>query len=98
MHDKHITFESRYSGYVGLQPYFADEPNKESNFLYQLKKQGLIDSMTVAFYVTLRDQGGKRESMIKFGSYDQFGLKDGSELQLLRTVNKRTWDLHASNF
>ena len=76
---KNDIFESVYSGYIGLAPYDADIKNKEYNFLYQLKKKKLIDHMTFAFYVTLRDsQNGSHESSVKFGSYDKIGLQEGS--------------------
>jgi hypothetical protein len=32
--DKHESFESIYSGYMGLAPYPADMDNKEYNLLY----------------------------------------------------------------
>jgi len=55
LNEKHDGYESVYSGYLGLRPYFADVANKEANFLYQLKRDGIIDSMTVSFFVSLKN-------------------------------------------
>jgi len=76
-------------------PYTADEAYKDKNFLYQLKKNGLIDHMTVSFFNTLNDNNNNPESSIKFGSMDDIGLQKGEKLTLLRTENKKTWDIKA---
>jgi len=49
--------------------------------------------MTVAFFV---QNDASRKSTIKFGSYDQIGLKPGKKLELIRTAGKDTWDLRAN--
>jgi len=65
-------FESSYDGYIGLAPHTASNRDKEKSFLFQMKKSGLIDHMIVSFY-TNQD----RKSSIKFGSWDEEGVKDG---------------------
>lgn len=58
-------YSSSTSGLIGIKPYTAG--NKETNFMYQLKQQGLIKFSTVSFY--LNDQQGNN-SYVKFGGYD----------------------------
>lgn len=49
--------------------------------------------MTVSFFV---QNDASKKSSIKFGSYDQIGLKPGSKLELIRTPDKGSWDLRAN--
>lgn len=44
--------ETRYSGYVGIMPWTSFPAKKEENFLWKLKNDGIIDHMTVAFYIS----------------------------------------------
>jgi len=53
-----------------------------------LQKSNLIDHMIVSFYTRL-DQ----KSSIKFGSWDEEGVKDGANLQMLKTVDVEEWKL-----
>ena len=96
----HTQLEIGYTGILGIQPYTYDESRKEQNFLWQLKNRGLIDHMTVAFYVNNADTGNAIGSIVKFGSMDKNGLKDsiikkGEKVGMyyLKTKNKTTWDL-----
>ena len=92
------TFLTTYTGFIGLQPYTNDETKKEQNFLWNLKKAGYIDHLTVAFYVHNDDRDKEAiKSTIKFGSIDSIGLKNAQrDITLLRTQHKGTWDLRCS--
>ena len=83
-------FESYYSGFIGLQPYTADEANKSKNFLYSLVEKKLIDHMTVSFF-TKNDDKSKIKSLIKFGGADK--ISRGKALSLIHTKDKTTWDI-----
>jgi len=52
--------------------------------------------MTASFFVTLNDRNNNAESSIKFGSMDKIGLNKGEKLTLVRTSNKKTWDMNAN--
>jgi hypothetical protein len=93
-------FESLYSGFIGILPYTSNEARKEENFLYMLKKEGLIDHMTVAFYL-VNDalNKSKVQSTIKFGSMDTINLKSAKGTMFsYRTINKTTWNLRCNSF
>ena len=62
------SFDSNFSGFLGIAPWSSADPNGDENFLYQLKKQGMIDHQTVSFFIS--DKTTKDKSTIKFGSYD----------------------------
>ena len=89
-----VSFRSDFSGYIGIAPWSSEDPNGQDNFLYQLKNQGLIDHMTVSFYVSDKNRADK--STIKFGSYDEIALHPDHKLRLLRTSSRSTWDLDAN--
>lgn len=99
---KHLSFETGYSGFIGIQPYTFDETRKEENFMWQLKNQGLIDHLTVAFYSVSDDKDTENsKSIIRFGGMDKEGLKTMSTnsskkvgLVNIKTRNKTTWDLN----
>jgi len=55
----------------------------------------MIDHMTVSFFVKIEPDGGLN-SIIKFGSYDRLGLKDGKTLNLIRTTSKLSWHVKAN--
>jgi hypothetical protein len=64
-------FDTDYSGYMGIAPWTADPDRKERNFLWQLKQAGMIDHMTVSFFVHLDDSRFPLSpSSVKFGSWD----------------------------
>lgn len=71
------TFESDYSGYIGIAPWTANEKEKEYNFMWQLKQAGLIDHLTMSFYIHLEDSPNKYASSIKFGSFDVDSISSG---------------------
>ena len=58
--------------------------------MYNLKNHGLIDHMTMSFY--LRESTGNSSS-IKFGSYDGEGINPGSTLEIYRTKGLDKWSL-----
>ena len=87
-------FISSYSGFVGIAPWTQKPEDKENNFLYSLKQKGLIDHMTVSFFV--ENDNVPNKSTIKFGSYDKIALRPGTELQMLRTAHKGTWDVRCN--
>ena len=95
---KILPFTNDYSGYMGIAPYTADPDNKERNFLWQLKNQNLIENLTIAFFVHLKDDFRKLPSTIKFGSYDPENIKPGENLRLIETIDKTTWDIQAVEF
>ena len=43
--------ETDYSGFIGIQPYTKNILRKEENFMWQLQDQGVIDHLTISFYV-----------------------------------------------
>merc|ERR1712100_139557 len=81
-------FKSWYDGYIGLAPYSATNRDKDKSLLYQLQKIGLIEHMIVSFYTTF-----DHKSSIKFGSWDEEGLKEGTSLQMLKTFDVEEWKI-----
>jgi len=55
-------------GFLGIQPYTANEAIKTENFMYQLQSSGLVDHQIVSFYMS------QEKSVIKFGSWDPQGV------------------------
>ena len=89
-------FAPGFSGYIGLQPWTANEEKKERNFVWQLKEKGLIDVMRVAVFFP--DQEGGTGS-VKFGGYDEIGMEDSAgDLEYVRTIDKTTWDIQCRRF
>ena len=79
---------------MGIAPWTADESRKEQNFLWQLKQAGMIDNMTMSFFVHLDDKRyPKSPSTIKFGSWDSENIRDGDKPTMIRTAKKTTWDI-----
>ena len=62
--------DTDFSGYLGIAPWTADPDRKEQNFMWQLRKQGLIEQMTMSFFVHLDDDDHVDSSTIKFGGWD----------------------------
>jgi len=92
-------FESDYSGYIGIAPWTANPDEKEKNFMWQLKQAGLIDHMTVSFFVHLDDaMYPNSPSTIKFGSWDPINIKNGELVSIIRTADATSWDIKASFF
>ena len=81
---KNVTFKD-HQGYIGLAPYSADLDRIDSNFLWQMKDQGILDHMVTSFYFD------GDNSLVKFGSYDPLGLKPGTKLTMFKTENVRNW-------
>lgn len=80
--------DQRY-GYLGFQPY-SSFYDSEFNFMYQLKKKGLITYNIISF--DLRDEYGNT-SYVKFGGFDTFAIK-GNEtyhMGLFKTRSLNTW-------
>lgn len=70
------TLTTMYDGYVGLAPYTHSKTVRDinHNFMYNLKHNlGVIDHMIASVFIT---SNGK--SSVKFGSYDQQALKNGT--------------------
>lgn len=87
-------FQTDFSGYLGIAPWTADPDNKERNFLWQLRNQGMVDHMTISFFVHLDDNKYPNSgSTIKFGSWDPINVADDDEIKFVRTVDKTTWDM-----
>ena len=78
-------FESPYDGYVGLAP----GGGNEYNLLDQLKDKGHIDHRIVAFYTEMHNQ----DSSIKFGSWDEQGLREGTRLRMIQTTDNESWEV-----
>jgi len=69
---KYPSFETGYSGFLGIQPFTKDDSRKEENFMWQLREMKLIDHLTVSFYIVNDDKNfDKVHSIIKFGSMDR---------------------------
>lgn len=49
--DASESFKSIYNGYIGIAPYPDNKEREGRNFLYQLRKHGMIDNLIVSFYV-----------------------------------------------
>ena len=64
------------------------EDNKEKNFLWRLKQDGIIEHLIVAVYTRMETN---IQSSIKFGSWDTAGLKDGETMTFIRTYESHTW-------
>jgi hypothetical protein len=90
------SFTSDFSGYLGIGPWTANVKDKEQNFLYQLKKAGVIDNMTVAVRTNMQDKDDTY-STIKFGSYDKTNVYSERELNMLKTADINTWDLNMAS-
>lgn len=78
-------FTSKYDGFIGLAPWTNDDGliDKENSFLWQLKKNGVIDHLSFSVYT--REAARDNVSVVKFGGYDKQGLAANEHLTLLRT-------------
>ena len=65
------SFVSINQGFIGLAPY-KGEVDRQLNFMAQLKAKKLISYNCFSFYIRL----DTLQSYVKFGSYDELGLKD----------------------
>jgi hypothetical protein len=87
-----------FDGFIGLLHIPKDNQlptDQNMNFLGQMKDNNLIDKPTIAFYISLDKDV---ESIIKFGSYDKLGYKEGETLETFKTTKSTSWDLKAKNF
>lgn len=67
--------------------------------MWQLKNAGLIDHMTMSFFVHLDDASYPNSpSTVKFGSWDPLSIRKGSSLTMIRTANAQSWDIKANFF
>ena len=74
---KYDAFETGYSGFIGFEPYTKDEAKRQENFMWQLQKKGLIDHLTVSFFLEFGDNDyEKAKSIVKFGTMDKAALTD----------------------
>jgi len=79
-------FHSEFDGFIGLAPYTSIQ-EKELSFLYQLKKNNYIDHPSFSIYT--RENSRDNKSLIKFGGYDEEGLKANTHLTILRTEDAK---------
>ena len=96
------TVQSDFSGFIGIGPYRSDR--SDDNFLLQLKRQGIIDHLVLAFYMGDKDcifipgqNSCTTSSTIKFGSYDKININPGSKLEMIHTDTFTSWDIHHVN-
>ena len=87
------------SGFLGLAPYTqhagASALLMNRNTLFQLNYLDIITNMVFAVYVD-NTYGGY--STIKLGGWDQIGLKNGTDLKMMKTASKLGWDVSATEF
>lgn len=81
-----------YSGWLGLAPFNANMDEKETNLMYGLKDKGFLSHNVVSFYY--RTTGG---SILKFGSYDESGLKDPNKFYVFKTIRNDSWSLNLTS-
>ena len=87
-------FVSIYNGFLGIAPYdHGEAARREMSFLYQLKKNKMIDHIIISFYVR---PGEGKNSQIKFGSYDKSAFT--GTMSTFHTVSKDSWVLRANQF
>ena len=75
---------------MGFAPYTADLDQKDRNFMYQMKKKGLITHNMLSIYSRLESGNS---SFVKFGGWDEIAIADGSALKMFRTVDLKSWNL-----
>jgi len=63
-----------FDGFIGLAPIYNDPSSKDTNFMYQLKQQGLIDHLVFSVYLK---PNSEETSFIKFGSMDADAIVPG---------------------
>ena len=86
-------WESPLSGFIGVGPYtMTPDVNKQkTNFMLQLKTQGLIENNIISFYVRANND---TLSHIKFGSWDR--QKTEANLEAVITMNGlMNWQIEA---
>jgi len=59
----------------------------------QLKNEKIITNSVVSFYLS-RKEG---RSVIKFGSYDERGLRNSKQFYIFQTINTKNWSLSFSD-
>ena len=64
----------------------------EHNLMDQLMDRGYIDNKVVSFYTDMKDQ----DSSIKFGSWDEEGIKNKGRLNMVRTISPDSWSVSLS--
>jgi hypothetical protein len=80
------TFQSPYSGFIGIAPYLhMSEDSRRRNFLYQLKEQNKISNPIVSISQT------DGSSVVKFGSFDFELMADRDDFSMLPTVEDSSW-------
>ena len=76
-------------GILGLDPaYGQDHIEKQMNFIDQLKSSGHIQHKIFSIFT---DMAEGNTTHMKFGNYDQVGIKNGNYLTMLQTKNLTTW-------
>mmetsp|Transcript_11191 Transcript_11191/g.18816 ORF Transcript_11191/g.18816 Transcript_11191/m.18816 type:complete len:91 (-) Transcript_11191:1049-1321(-) len=79
---------------MGFKPH-TDLPlaNKTQNFMFNMREQGLIDHSVIALK-TDRTNNWKNQH-VKFGGWDRVSIKEGTQLELFRTLSPSSWALEA---
>ena len=91
------SFYSDYSGYVGIAPWTADPDNKQSNFMWQLKDQGVITNQMISIYFQDKASEKSLPASVKFGSYDPQIIKNGP-IKMTKTIDEKSWDLAIDSY
>ena len=63
--------------------------------MWSLKNKSIIEHNVFAIYVSNFGSSAEQSS-IKFGSYDQNGVKEGEKFETLPTIDKTTWGINLS--
>lgn len=76
-----MSFKSSYDGFIGICPGYSGSTGVigNSDFINDLLLKKMIDHPIVSIYT--RNEIGN-SSTIKFGSWDQSGMKDGETLKM----------------
>lgn len=66
------SYRSEHDGLIGFAPYTADDKHVGDSFLWQIKKNKVVDHMVVAL----------TEKKVQFGSYDPDSIQPGYDLDV----------------
>ena len=94
-----MKFKSKFNGFVGIMPYTSTTENRfEESFLYNLKKDGIVDHLIVSVYVN--SETGK--SMVLFGNWDKHAMKNDEHntplLKFISAPSIKDWSLQGLSF
>ena len=94
-----MKIKSKFNGFVGIMPYTSTtESRYEESFLYNLKRDGIIDHIIVSFYVN--NETGK--SMVDFGGWNKHAIKKDEDntplLKFISAPSTKDWSLNGLSF